>query len=412
MAAAASCSERPSFLGDVGLDRVARRLGLQGHGAAEEVGGVDPAEDDRGVGHGGLGAAGAVADRAGHGARALRADVEQAALVDPGDAAAARADALHVHRREARHVAAVGLADPGLPRPRDAPVAHQAHVEGRAPGIGDDGGIEAAVGLRVGAARDGRHGGAGVDRVDRRARHVGRIHGAALRRHHQHAAAEARVPQARFQAAQVIAHERLERGVDTGRGRPAILPERRVEHVREGVGHARQVALQQRADAELVRGVHDRPEQADSDRLDVLALQRFDDLDDAVLVQRLGHGAVVGDAFGHLVGDRARHVGLGVGDREVEGLDAPALAEYQDVGMPPGGEEGGARGVAGDDGVDRVRGAVDQHLAPCRAGPRGPRPGRPRRGPASPARRPPDPTAWSAPCTCAGPRRRLRRQGR
>ena len=35
----------------------------------------------------------------------LRPDMQQAALIDPGDAAAAGADALHIDRREAGHVA-------------------------------------------------------------------------------------------------------------------------------------------------------------------------------------------------------------------------------------------------------------------------------------------------------------------
>ena len=248
------------------------------------------------------------------------------------------------------------------------PLAHQAHVERGAAGIGDDGGIDAAVGLGVGAAGDRRHGRAGVDRVDRRVRHVGGIHGAALGGHHQHAAAEAGVAQSRFQTAQIVAHERLERGVDAGGRRAAVLAERGVEHVRERVGHPRQVALEQRADAELVLRVDDRPEQADGDRLDLPVLQLVDDGDDGRLVERLGHGAVVGHALGHLVGERARHVGLGVGHGEVEGLDAPALAKHQNVRVPPGGEEGGARGVAGHDRVDRVRGAVDQHLAPAEQG--------------------------------------------
>ena len=194
------------------------------------------------------------------------------------------ADALHVHGGEAGHVAAVGLADPGLPRPRDAPPAHQAHVEGGAAGVGDDGGIGAGVRLGVGAACDGRHRRPRVDRVDRRVRHVRRIHGAALGGDHQHAAAEAGVPQARFQAAQIVAHERLERGVDAGRRGTAVFAERGVEDVREGVGHPRQVALQQFANAEFVRGVHDRPEEADADRGDLLPREFLDDRDDALLV--------------------------------------------------------------------------------------------------------------------------------
>ena len=53
--------------------------------AAEEIVGIEPAEHDVGVGDGRLGAAAAIADRAGIGARAVRADLERADVVDPGD---------------------------------------------------------------------------------------------------------------------------------------------------------------------------------------------------------------------------------------------------------------------------------------------------------------------------------------
>ena len=138
--------------------------------------------------------------------------------------------------------------------------------------------------------------------------------------------------------------------------------------MREGVGHAWQVTFEQRADAELMGGVHDRPEEVDADRLDLPLLEILDDLDHAALVQRPGHGAVIGHALRHLVGERARHVGLGVGHGEVEGLGAAALAEHQHVRVAPGGEKGGPCGVAGDDRVNRMGGAVDQHLAPAEQG--------------------------------------------
>ena len=60
--------------------------------AAEEVVRVEPPQREIGVGDGDLLAAGVVADRAGIGPGALRADAEETALVDPGDRAAARAD--------------------------------------------------------------------------------------------------------------------------------------------------------------------------------------------------------------------------------------------------------------------------------------------------------------------------------
>ena len=64
--------------------------------------GVEEAEREVGVGDRGLGAAAAVAGRTGVGARRLGADLEQAELVDAGEAAAAGADLDEVDRRH-RH---------------------------------------------------------------------------------------------------------------------------------------------------------------------------------------------------------------------------------------------------------------------------------------------------------------------
>ena len=65
---------------------------------------VEPPEHQIGVGDGRLGAAAAVADRAGIGAGAFRADLDQAGGIDAGDRAAAGADRVHLdHRHVDRH---------------------------------------------------------------------------------------------------------------------------------------------------------------------------------------------------------------------------------------------------------------------------------------------------------------------
>ena len=64
MASAVSGTLRPSRSATAGDGRV-RGLGVEGHAAAEEVVGVEAAEDQVGVGDGGLGAALAVAGGAG-----------------------------------------------------------------------------------------------------------------------------------------------------------------------------------------------------------------------------------------------------------------------------------------------------------------------------------------------------------
>ena len=60
---------------------------------------IEPAEQQIGVGDGRLGAAAAVADRAGIGAGAFRADLDQARGIDARDRAAAGADRMHRHHR-------------------------------------------------------------------------------------------------------------------------------------------------------------------------------------------------------------------------------------------------------------------------------------------------------------------------
>ena len=70
---------------------------VQRQPAAGEWCRADPAQHDVRVGDGRLGPAAAVAGGAGIGARALRPDAQDPAGVDPGDAAAARADLDEVH---------------------------------------------------------------------------------------------------------------------------------------------------------------------------------------------------------------------------------------------------------------------------------------------------------------------------
>ena len=98
-------------------------------GAAEEVVRVEPPQREIGIGDGDLLATGVVADRAGIGAGALRADAEEPALVDPGDRAAARADGGEIDRRRGDGQTPLDLE---IGRVRDLAVAHQPDVAGGA----------------------------------------------------------------------------------------------------------------------------------------------------------------------------------------------------------------------------------------------------------------------------------------
>ncbi len=130
---------------NIALDRAARGIEVERHGTTEEELGIEIAEHEARIRDRGLVTAVAVAGRPRHRARALRSDMQHPAIVNPGDGSPARADGLHVHRWEPRHVTAIGLTDPGFARPRDAPAAHEAHVIGRPAGVGDDRGVGALV---------------------------------------------------------------------------------------------------------------------------------------------------------------------------------------------------------------------------------------------------------------------------
>jgi hypothetical protein len=116
---------------EAALDRLERPLGAR---AIElDRAAVDPlrvqiAEDQVRVAHGGLGAAQAVASRAGNGAGAPRPDLERAGGVDPGDRAAARADRLDGDRGEPDRI----VAELSLARGLGHAVGDEAHVGGRA----------------------------------------------------------------------------------------------------------------------------------------------------------------------------------------------------------------------------------------------------------------------------------------
>ena len=165
-------------------------------------------------------------------------------------------------------------------------------------------------------------------------------------------------------------------------------------------------SVDQLAHALLVRGVDDRPEQADRDRLDAELARALDRVHDRGLVERDERLALGVHALADLEREPARDVRQRVRDL-LERVGLAALAHEQDVGEALGREERRARGLALDDRVRRARRAVRQHLGlreqlarPRARGAR--RPGRcPRAGPRRRGR------AWSAPCRArAAPARR------
>ena len=74
--------------------------------AAGEIAGVEQAEDKARIGHGRHGAAAAVAGWSRLGLGAFGSDLQGAGLVEPGDAAAARPDRVHIDHLDAQRKAA------------------------------------------------------------------------------------------------------------------------------------------------------------------------------------------------------------------------------------------------------------------------------------------------------------------
>ena len=259
-------------------------------------------------------------------------------------------------------------AEPGLAGPWNAALAHKADVVAGAAGVRDDHDIVAGVAGGVEAASHGGHRWARIDGMDRRAGDRLGIHDAALAGDHQRAAGKAGLAEPPGQAVEIGEHQRLERGVDDCRRGAAILAQGGIEFVRQGDGDVRQVLGEQVADPPLMRAVDHRPQQADADGFDLQGFQPRDRGEHGRLVERLHHEALGINPLGHLKGQPPRHVGLGIGHAEVEGLHAPALTHDEGVGMPFGRQEGGSGRVAREDSVDGPRGAVHEHRRPLQEG--------------------------------------------
>ncbi len=133
--------------------------------------------------------------------------------------------------------------------------------------------------------------------------------------------------------------------------------------MRQAERHAQQVFFQQFTNPQFVRRVVDRPQEADRDGLHLRFGQARDDLHHGPFVERRIDIARTVDPLRHLEGERARHIGVRIGRSEVERLDPPALTQHQDIRVACRGQERCTRRVTGDNGVDGMGRAVDQHVA-------------------------------------------------
>lgn len=346
------------------LQRLAGELRVQGHAPADEAAiGAQPAQHHLGVGGRGLGTAAAVADRPRVGARRLRADPVDAALVDIGDGAAARSDGVDVHHRDHGLVVA------------DLGVEQVAHAQ---PAVGGD--ADVSRGAADVESEDVVVAGhpAGPDAADEprhRARHhqVDRAAGGALRGRHAagglhqaHAARQPRVAQAGVQPAHVARDPGADVGVEAG-SREAL--ELAVE--RQHLAGEREIGVgtflpQDPLDALLVGGVEVGMQQADGDGVDPGLGERPRPLAHLVLVERhddlaLRRGDALLDREPVAAPDqRARLPRQLLLQREVVRL--LVARDVQDVAEALGRDEAHLGALVLQRDVGRDRGAVEQQV--------------------------------------------------
>ena len=279
----------------------AGRVGVEWHRAAEEVPRVEPPERQVGVGQGRLRAARTVRDRARHRPRAPRPDVQQAALVDPRDRAAARSD---------RADGDAGDADRDAPRDLELArvlllaLEHEADVAARAAHVERERGRAARCRREEAGADDT----AGEPRQEQAAGAAPGLLGAqvAAVRREQVPALDARVlPDHRPHAVDVDLDQRLDVRVGDRRARPLVLAPDRRDLVRDGDRQVGRDLPDRVCDRLLVRRVEVREQARHGDdravagqRAELLAQllerRRLEVLDDlAFVVDAAGDGQAV-----------------------------------------------------------------------------------------------------------------------
>ena len=238
--------------GDLLRDGSFGGVAVERHGAAEEPGRAEPAEDEVGVGVGRLFAAALVGRRTRVGAHALRPVAQAAARVDPGDAAAAGADGDDLDRGEHDRVAEL---DRPLVGDAHLTAVHQRDVGAGAAHVEADGVVEAALAGEEGAghgprcrAGDGDAGGVAGDRL--------RGHDAAAGVEDEDVAFVLAIAQAVGEIRQVAADDRRQAGVDDRRAEALVLEDLGQDLVGGADEDARRLLLHDRLHARLVLAVH------------------------------------------------------------------------------------------------------------------------------------------------------------
>ncbi|MPL90461.1 hypothetical protein SDC9_36511 [bioreactor metagenome] len=292
-------------VGDLFLHRVPGALAAELHLPAEEVVGVQVAEDHVAVGNGHrLDPRGLPAD-ADAIARRIRAELDRLGVgIEPDEAARPRADRIHRHQRQRqqqpRHV--------GVVLDRQLVLRDQRHVEGGAADVGT-GDVRIAQHLAQILRPDHP---ADRPRHDR-ARKLLRLprDRAAMRRHHPEVEFRAVLLEGGGDLLQRLARRLGGEGLeDRGVGAMGFLAHRVIVgrgEDRNGLARGRDLFLDQIAHPPLMRGVAVGVQQRDHDALDLLRDQFARRGAGAVLAQRDHHVARHVDPLHHATGQVARH---------------------------------------------------------------------------------------------------------
>ena len=335
---------------------------VEPHGAAREVVGVEASEHQIRVRHRGHVAAPAVADRAGLGPGALRADPEGARhLVDPDHAPAPAPDRLDVHLRQVVLV----LVHLAPERVGGLAAVDDPDVERGAAHVGGDDVLVAHRPGRVPRAHHPRDR-PRVEGEERRAARDLDGDGAARGLGDLERGAVSRPREPPLDVREVARGDRPHVGVEARGGGSLVLAPLGHELVGAGDEEARGEVPDDVPHPALVRGLEERPQEADRDRLHVLGeqlangrlglrlVEGHDDLPEAV--HALGDAA--NEALRH---DRARLLAF----RDVHHLahfaavePARAPHDVDDVVVPAGGDEADPGAPLLDDRVRADGGAV------------------------------------------------------
>ena len=309
------------------LDCGLRGLEIQRHGTGKQRLLAEIAQHQVAVGHSRLGAATAIADGAGLGARTLRPHAQGTGAVDPGDRAAAGGNLGEVDHRHADRMP--GAANLVFRRGFVFSIANQAGLRGGAAHV------ERQEVQLAGLARNQR----GADDPGRRTGlHRHRRHGDtfggfehATVRAHQVEPRQTHLSCRVLELRQVGTEDGPDIGADGGRAGALELADLRQHFGREIDGNVRKCRPQPAAEALLVRRIEEAEQQRDRNRFHVLGLEIGDQSVDLRLRERRRDLPVGADAFRDLESPAARRQGCRRVLEKVIEIAARGPPQFQDI---------------------------------------------------------------------------------